>query len=158
MLKKLICLLYIAVSVAFCFVGCENNPGQNSAQPTRFQVSDPTRIQTPYLEILLPEQWKQMLRCEVLQEKENYTLFFYGCVEGKKEMRLFDMIFGQSDAYLLGTLMVRGREVGVYVESYDLDIDETWTEQQRYDILGMQNQINTILHQLMEMDNFTISN
>lgn len=157
MLKKLVCSICLMLCVAMCLTACVGDPEQNMPKPTRFQVENPTNIQTPYMQIVLSDQWQSMLRCEVLQETENYSLYFYGRVEGKKEMRLFDLIFGQSDAYLLGTLLVRGREVGVYVESYDLNIDETWTEQERYDILGMQNQINTILQQLIAMDHFTMS-
>ena len=157
MLKKSICSICLMLCVAVCLTACGGGSEQNLWEPTKIQVEDPTNIHTPYMQIVLSDQWQHMLRCEALQETENYTLYFYGRVEGKQEMRLFDLIFGQSDAYQLGTLLVRGKEVGVYVESYNLDMDETWTEQQRYDILGMQNQINTILQQLLSMDNFTMS-
>lgn len=157
MFKRWILGICFGMCVALCLLGCEKEQAQERLHPTKFEAEDPTRIRTPYMEIRLPEQWRQMLRCEILQENNRYTLTFYGHVDGKEEIRLFDLIFGQSDAYRLGTLMQQGEEVGVYVESYDMDIDETWSEQQRYDILGMENQINTILQQLMTMDNFIIS-
>ena len=157
MLQKLICVLCLFLCLPLCMMACSDSIEYPSNQSTQYQAEDPTSIFTPYLHIVLPEEFRTNLRCEISHEPDAYTLFFYGCVDGKEEMHLFDLVFGRSDYYLLGTLLVNGKELGVYVESYDLDIDETWTEEQRYDILRMQNLINTIIEQLITMGEFTIS-
>lgn len=159
MRKYLICLICLAVLLNVCLLGCDSEKEQKPAQmqPPVLQIEDIGKITTPYAEFVLPEQWEQQLRGEVIEDGDIYTICFYGRVPGREEQRLFDLIFGKSSAFQLGTITAGGVDIGVYVESYDLVTDADWTDEERNSIYAMQDLINTILEQLYAMENFTPS-
>lgn len=99
---------------------------------------------------------RKNLRTEVV-DKEEYKVEFYGTVEGKTEQHLFDLLFNGTEGYNLGTLTTEtGEAVQINIESYDFELDDTWTEDERFVLYSMQEDINYIIGMLVEGGNFTI--
>ncbi len=114
-------------------------------------------ISTKYGTFFYPLEWKENLRTDVI-DKEEYKVEFYGTVEGKKEQHLFDLIFNGTDGYNLGTLTTdTGEAVQINIESYDFDLDDSWTEDEKFTLYAMQDDINYTIGMLSESGNFTIS-
>lgn len=113
-------------------------------------------IATKYGTLLYPKEWESNLRTEVV-DKEEYKVEFYGTVEGKTEQHLFDLLFNGTEGYNLGTLTTEtGEAVQINIESYDFELDDTWTEDERFVLYSMQEDINYIIGMLVEGGNFTI--
>lgn len=114
-------------------------------------------ISTKYGTLLYPKEWESNLRTEVV-DKDEYKVEFYGTVEGKKEQHLFDLSFNGTDGYNLGTLKIEsGENVSINIVSYDFELDDTWTEDEKNVICAMQEDINYTIGMLAEGGNFTVS-
>ncbi len=113
-------------------------------------------ISTKYGTLLYPKEWESNLRTEIV-DSDVYKVEFYGTVEGKKEQHLFDLSFNGTEGYNLGTLTTEtGEAVQINIESYDFELDDTWTEDERFVLYSMQEDINYIIGMLVEGGNFTI--
>jgi len=114
-------------------------------------------ISTKYGTLLYPLEWEKNLRTEVV-DKEEYKVEFYGTVEGKKEQHLFDLSFNGTEGYNLGTLKTEsGEDVQINIESYDFELDDSWTEDEKFTLYAMQEDINYTIGMLSENENFTVS-
>ena len=114
-------------------------------------------IATKYGTLLYPLEWEKNLRTEVV-DKEEYKVEFYGTVEGKKEQHLFDLFFNGEKGYNLGTLTTEaGEAVQINIESYDFELDDSWTEDEKFTLYAMQEDINYTIGMLLENGNFTIA-
>ncbi len=114
-------------------------------------------IVTKYGTLLYPKEWESNLRTEIV-DSDVYKVEFYGTVEGKKEQHLFDLIFNGTDGYNLGTLKTEtGETVQINIESYDSELDDTWTEDEQFVLYSMLEDINYIIGMLAEGGNFTVS-
>ncbi|MBR4022182.1 MAG: hypothetical protein IKI94_06240 [Ruminococcus sp.] len=114
-------------------------------------------IATKYGTLLYPLEWEKNLRTEVV-DKEEYKVEFYGTVEGKKEQHLFDLFFNGEKGYNLGTLITEaGEAVQINIESYDFELDDSWTEDEKFTLYAMQEDINYTIGMLSENGNFTIA-
>lgn len=114
-------------------------------------------IATKYGTLLYPLEWEKNLRTEVV-DKEEYKVEFYGTVEGKKEQHLFDLFFNGEKGYNLGTLTTEaGEAVQINIESYDFELDDSWTEDEKFTLYAMQEDINYTIGMLSENGNFTIA-
>lgn len=113
-------------------------------------------IVTNYGTLLYPKAWESNLRTEIV-DSDVYKVEFYGTVEGKTEQHLFDLSFNGTEGYNLGTLTTEtGEAVQINIESYDFELDDTWTEDERFVLYSMQEDINYIIGMLVEGGNFTI--
>lgn len=128
----------LLILTIFCFSGCGNTKES-------IKTFD---IETQYTTLEYPDKWKDMLRTE---EQDNHVTF-WGTV-GEKEIELFSIEFGSSDGYLLGTLS--GTEI--YIVETDLSFDDSWNDEEKETIYTMQEDINTILQGLMELDGFELA-
>ena len=113
-------------------------------------------IVTKHGTLLYPKEWESNLRTEIV-DSDVYKVEFYGTVEGKTEQHLFDLSFNGTEGYNLGTLTTEtGEAVQINIESYDFELDDTWTEDERFVLYSMQEDINYIIGMLVEGGNFTI--
>lgn len=114
-------------------------------------------IVTKYGTLLYPLEWEKNLRTEIV-DSDVYKVEFYGTVENKNEQHLFDLIFNGTDGYNLGTLKTEsGEDVALNIVSYDFELDDTWTEDEKFALYSMQEDINYIIGMLAENGNFTVS-
>ena len=114
-------------------------------------------ISTKYGTLLYPKEWESNLRTEIV-DSAVYKVEFYGTVEGKKEQHLFDLLFNGTEGYNLGTLTTEtGEAVQINIESYDFELDDTWTEDEQFVLYSMLEDINYTIGMLAEGGNFTIA-
>lgn len=114
-------------------------------------------IVTKYGTLLYPLEWEKNLRTKIV-DSDVYKVEFYGTVEGKAEQHLFDLIFNGETGYNLGTLTTEtGEAVQINIESYDFEFDDSWTEDEKFTLYAMQEDINYIIGMLSEGGNFSIS-
>lgn len=114
-------------------------------------------ISTKYGPLLYPLEWEKNLRTEVV-DSDVYKVEFYGTVEGKTEQHLFDLLFNGTEGYNLGTLTTEtGEAVQINIESYDFELDDSWTEDEKFTLYAMQEDINYTIGMLSENGNFTIA-
>ena len=114
-------------------------------------------IVTKYGTLLYPKEWESNLRNEIV-DSDVYKVEFYGTVEGKKEQHLFDLLFNGTEGYNLGTLTTEtGEAVQINIESYDFELDDSWTEDEKFTLYAMQEDINYTIGMLSENENFTIA-
>lgn len=114
-------------------------------------------ISTKYGTLLYPKEWESNLRTEIV-DSDVYKVEFYGTVEGKKEQHLFDLSFNGTEGYNLGTLTTEtGEAVQINIESYDFELDDTWTEDEQFVLYSMLKDINYTIGMLAENGNFIVS-
>ena len=114
-------------------------------------------ISTKYGTLLYPKEWESNLRTEIV-DSDVYKVEFYGTVEGKTEQHLFDLLFNGTEGYNLGTLTTEtGEAVQINIESYDFELDDTWTEDEQFVLYSMLEDINYTIGMLAEGGNFTVS-
>ena len=96
-----------------------------------------TVIETGEVRLFFPEKWSEQVRTEEV-EGETRVVKFYGKVEGKEEVELFDIVFGEADGILIGTL----DDTEVYLIFHDVEFDPDWTEEEQNEIYAMQEDVN----------------
>ena len=165
---SIVMLILIAVCVVIVFKTM-NGDLKNTGEPKNNEISENLivdeelysedtkafTIKSSYCDLSYPEAWENVLHTEVIQDGENETIEFWAALEGKEKVHLFDVAFGDGD-YEVGTLeMADGKAVAVHIISYSFTPDETWTEEETNQIYTMLEDINYILFQLEEMENYT---
>lgn len=168
-------MLYLCVFlVVFIAHGCSYKQAQNPSQESSQQeqpidstsanedwtdyvqspVIDPTfnstdekvyTIDTKYAKLTYPEKWKDKVRYEI-NEHGTYTVLFYGNV-GSRELPLFDLIFGESGDYKLGTLTVDSETIPLYVHHYEME-NVGLTNEEYENWIAMCEDINVIISEL----------
>ena len=100
-------------------------------------------IDTPVVKLYYPTQWKDSVTVDIEDKTVRFT---------SSNVKLFDLIFGQSDEPLLGTY--DGTEI--HVHSYDID-SKGITEGERTRLLAMQDGVNVILDNLQKDAKFELA-
>lgn len=80
--------------------------------------------------------------------EEPYTLEFCAVMEGRQELRLFDLSLGEGSGGNLGLAVTEAGEVPLNVTIYELTADENWTEGELLTAQAMQDAVNELLQQL----------
>lgn len=110
---------------------------------------DGIKIKTPFVDLYYPEKWEQQIRIEQI-EGDIHSVNFWGTVEGKSEVKLFEIAFGHVEGIFLGTL----DEKEVYLIYSDIVFDESWNEEEQDEIFAMQEDVNYILGMLKKEKGF----
>lgn len=135
----------------------QEDDGENEEVSVTVTTSDEAtevyEIETPYCTLMYPDKWENKVRTEVGVE-DICEVKFYCAIEGKPEIELFDVIFGGEEGYKIGELYNDNGTISVYVITYDLELDDSWSENEQLEILGMQEDINTIISNLNELNSF----
>lgn len=100
-------------------------------------------IETRLVTMLYPEKWKDKVNIEVSDDFVKFT------AEGTK---LFDLLFGSDEGYLLGTY----NGVSISIVSYDIDKSE-FDDEMYYELCVMQEDVNVILQELMKDEAFKLA-
>lgn len=105
------------------------------------------QIQTPYGPLRYPEGLADHLL--VIQTSEQpYTIEFYAVMEGKQEMRLFDISLGEASGGNMGMVQTPNGAIPLNVIIYDLELDDSWTEGEVITVYAMQDVINEMIEQM----------
>lgn len=107
------------------------------------------QIETPYGKLSYPEKYSEQFSFEQSEENGIYKVSFYGEVAGKGKRLLFDIVFGETEDYKIGS--INGTDVRV--ASYDIDV-EGFSEEEREQIYGMQEAIDYVLERLEKIKGF----
>lgn len=110
---------------------------------------DGSMIECPEVNLYYPEKWKNQMRVEQV-EGDIHTVQFFGTVKGKNEVHIFDIVFGETEGILLGTL----NEKEIYLVYADPVLDESWTEDEKNEIYAMQEDANYIIGMLEKEEGF----
>ena len=176
-------LLQICVLLIILFiVGCSSKQTQDPAPiPTQQEQSaettdneewkehlqgpivDPTfsstdekvyTIETKYVNLSYPEKWQDKVRYET-NDYYTYTVSFYGYA-GALELPLFDLIFGESDEPMLGTLTKDSETIPVHIRNYDVE-NYGISEEDYEEWVAMCEDINVIIAELVSDYGFQIT-
>lgn len=104
-------------------------------------------IQTPYGVLHYPEALADHLLI-VQASAQPYTLEFYAVMEGKADLKLFDISFGEDSGGNMGLVNTSSGEVPLNVTIYSLSFDQTWTEGEIITAQAMQDVVNELIDQL----------
>lgn len=114
-------------------------------------VSDKTNSELSYWTFSLPQNvdWEESTAGNV------YQADFYGTVAGDR-IKLYTIYLGEAEAdSLLGYYQVNGETKPVYVKSYDLAPDNSWTDEDLMTAYSMMESINDVIQTIMSHENFS---
>lgn len=156
----LMCLLVV---LSGCAAKNENDPEKSTeetqnteAQETKFYTTDEDcySIETKYGKLEYPEKWKNITKTEIVEE-EPYTVQFF-CVTSAGDVPLFDLHFGGGEGFLLGTLPQDGKNIPMYLESFDID-QSAMSEEEYFNCCAMSEDVNVIISRLIEKNGLVLS-
>ncbi len=118
------------------------------------EASENYQIETRYGALEYPNKWETYTQVQI-SEKEPYTVSFYAALEGKEPVHLFDIVFGEADkGARIGVVYGENGETPVCIVSYDLDFDDSWTQEQQLMAWSMQEDVNVVIMGLSDLDAF----
>ena len=104
-------------------------------------------IATPYGTIIYPESLTDNLVVINTGEKP-YVLEFYALLENRKEVRLFDLSFGEGSGGNMGEIIIAEGTVPLNANIYRIPENIAWTDSELTTLYAMQDAINDILENL----------
>lgn len=157
----IIAIIAIIIIAAFLIKGIGGKNVGNSGEQELIdgeEVIECIDIDTPYATLKFPKEWSDKIRIETI-EADVYTVKFYGIVKGKDEIHLTDIIFGGTEGYTVGYLSIEGTNepLAVNIIYYDSEFDDTWTEDEKFEIQEMQGVVEYVMDKLIEMDGFELA-
>lgn len=102
------------------------------------------KIKTKYGTIYYPKKWEENLKY-VVNEQRGYSVIFYAVIEGKENIRLFELSFGDCEEEAIGKL---NNDIKLYVHTYNLKNEKKWSEEELNIYHGMQEDVNYIINRL----------
>lgn len=104
-------------------------------------------IQTPYCTLHYPDALADHLIIAQVGN-EPYTLEFYAAMEGKAEIRLFDISLGEGSGGNIGLVKTPAGEIPLNVTIYSLSFDESWEEGEIVTAYAMQDVVNEMIEEM----------
>ena len=146
-MKRTICLLLIILTV-FALTAC----GKDDPQPVPYYTTDEETfsIETRYCVLSYPTKWKDATTVDITDTSVYTVSFSAGAV------KLFDLMFGGTEGYKLGTLPYNGEVLTISLISYDIDCN-SMSEEQFFSYCAMQEDVNVIVSRLIENYGFVVS-
>lgn len=122
----------------------ESKPGSSETLPP--EMRDDLAIDTPYGELHYPVKWAEYLSIEV-DESNGYSVAFYCALEDHVPAKLFTVHFGGTQGSVVTKIADKnGGAVEVRVSLVELDLDETWIDNDVGIAYSMQEDINYLLN------------
>lgn len=123
-----------------------NNPG--TSQPGAAVDPDDMAIDTPYVVLHYPSAWADYLTINV-DDGTSYGVTYGGSVGDHPDMNLFTVWFGGDKGASLKTIKAAsGEMVEIRIEVFPLELDGTWSEEERSILYAMQEDLNYLLAKL----------
>lgn len=158
--RKLVFLLSVILIVAIIgliIIGTKKNINSDEVNgytiEEQIQDENALVIETKFGNLYYPEKWEEYLRTEI-REDDLYIVEFYGCIDGKDEQHIFEIVFGESDGMLLGQLEADGEKVDVYLVANDFEFTGAWTDEDINIICSMQEDMNYLIGMLEKQEGF----
>lgn len=102
-------------------------------------------IETPYCELSYPAQWVDYLNLEI-DESDGYNVTFSAVLEGHEPVRLFTVHLGGTQGAPVTTFTAAdGSEMELRLTVFELDLDSTWTDEEKTILSSMQEDLNQII-------------
>ena len=121
----------------------ETKPGASETLPP--EMRDDMAIDTPYGELHYPVKWAEYLNVEV-DESNGYSVAFYCALEDHVPALLFTIHFGGTQGAVVTKISDKsGGTVEVRVSFVELDLDESWIDNDVGIAYSMQEDINYLL-------------
>ena len=121
--------------------------------PFDLDESELYSIETDYCTLKYPLKWQNSTKTVITQDGA-YSITFYA-LTSCGEVRLFDLIFGESESYRLGSLTTDAGTVDVHMESYEIDKTSV-TEEDYLNCYFMEEDINVIINELSDDYGFVL--
>lgn len=107
-------------------------------------------IETPFAVLQYPSRWEDMVRI-VHMEGEPYAVEFYGSVNGREEQHLFDIVFGGDEGFQIGKIAYGDEAISMSMITYDLVIDDSWTDGEVLELRGMREDVQYIISSISQL-------
>ena len=102
----------------------------------------------PYGKLYFPGQWKDYVRFEY-HEGAEITAVLYGTIGDHPDIALFQMVFGSPSSNCEGIFTTtEGKKFGVSLILNELELDDTWNQEQQQILLSMQESVNHMLEKM----------
>lgn len=122
----------------------ETKPGTSETLPP--EMRDDMAIDTPYGELHYPVKWAEHLAVKV-DESNGYSVAFYCALTDHEPALLFTIHFGGTQGAVVTKIPDKnGGSVEVRVSFVELDLDETWIDNDVGIAYSMQEDINYLLN------------
>lgn len=153
--SKLILILSLCILVIggglFAYKHFQNDNSSNGL--SNLQATKYMEIECKYGTLYYPKSWEKQVR--VYENISDICMMeFYGTVEGKEEIQLFNVVFGGDYGNKVGELEIEGEVLNVSIMLFDPLFDETWTEDQKNEIYSMQEDINYVLLEMQKIKGY----
>ena len=120
----------------------EGRPGSSTLPP---EMQGDMAIDTPYGELHYPVKWADYLTVEVT-EGDAYSVAFFCALEGHEPALLFTVHFGGTQGAVVTKVASRdGGNVEVRVSLTELDLDDSWIDNDVGIAYSMQEDVNYLL-------------
>ena len=154
-MKRFLCFVIVAVML-LSFVGCKEKTGTDTDDTTSDETTvmigtyekDVFEIETAYCTLKFPEKWQDAVEVTV-NEGENTVVGFAAKDSG---IKLFDIIMGDGDGDMLGTLQTENGSIAVKVVSYSFD--STLPDYET--LCAITEDINVIINRLASEYSFSV--
>lgn len=167
-MKKFIFLFSFLLILSSVLAGCnkDNNTTEtNIITETETTVTQTTigyfqtdedvfKIETKYCDLYYPSKWENYVNVDIAEE-ENYTVSFSYKTD-YETIPLFDLVFGKSDAYKLGTLTFETEQIDVYIINYEI-LEQNYSQNVYLDLCAMIEDVNVVISKLIEYNNFLLA-
>lgn len=151
--RKTFCRVQITlVILLLCmFTGCSANKSSYTYLDANSFTVNGEFLELPckYGVLKYPAKWKQLLAFESKTQNSTNVITLYYC-EGTKKAELANLLFGEGDGLLIGT--IHGENV--FVTLGDIQ-DDKWSESDVLNYCAMQEDVNELITHLSELDGFT---
>lgn len=103
-------------------------------------------IKTAYGDLLYPGKWEDNLQVE---QYDDGTVEFYGCVKGHDPVLLFVLNFGSDNGDIVLELMTADHDVVLLaIDICEIEFDSSWNDEEMNTIYSMQEEMNYLIDSL----------
>lgn len=133
--------------------------GNNQVDPYYDEsLNDVVEIETKYCKLYFPSEYANNIVIKY-SEDFGYKAEFYGSLEGKEEVHLFNICFNSDDGFLYGYIKNENDNViNISVESWELEFDESWSQNDKDTIYVLQESLNYVINNLNKNKNYVNPN
>lgn len=111
-------------------------------------------IKTSYGDLYFPKMWEENIKTKVRKKDGIETVEFSVKIKGKKEIHVFDVVFG-GDNYELGCIKISEDEkIAVSVTSYTYELNKSWTDDEKLKLAAIEYDINYVIDNLDKIKGF----
>ncbi len=146
-LKRILCCLLACLFIAAFLVGCnkdgKNDKGASSDQTSVSATEAPKAtfdIETKYGTLKYPEMWKDKVKVAI-EDGDVYSVKFTS-----DDTPLFDLLFGEGEGDIIGSLTTNGETTVVRVKAYNIEPKSKNFEEK----IAMLNDVNVVIEHLVE--------